>query len=200
METPDRPDDAELKRLLQQPSPPPELRAALHADLERAVAAASAPARSRAWHIAGVVSLVLLGMVTWLIWTPADVGAAYADMLRDRALHGVQQGVTADWLAASRPVFPAEVRVDLAKDCWLGQHPSKHLRLRASDGGTINVFVYDADKFAWKPRGTIDDYRWTVSRPIPGTVVILLYDRRTPPVLVTRLLTGLFPSHTPQRI
>lgn len=200
METPDRPDDAELRRLLQQPSPPPELRAALHADLDRAVAAASAPARSRVWHIAGVVSLLLLGMVTWFVWTPADVGAAYADMLRDRALHGVQQGVTADWLAASRPVLPAEVRVDLAKDCWLGRHPSKHLRLRASDGGTINVFVYHDDNFAWKQRGTIHGHGWIVRYPLPGTVVILLYDQPKPPAAVASLLTSLFPSGAPQRI
>lgn len=200
METPDRPDDAELKRLLQQPSPPPELRAVLHADLDRAVAAASAPARSRAWPIAGVAFLLLLGLGVWFVWTPADVGAAYADVLRDRPLHGVRPGATADWLATNRPVLPAEVRVDLAKDCWLGRHPSKHLRLRASDGGTINVFVYHDDDFAWKPRGTINDYRWIVSRPIPGTVVILLYDRRTLPVVVASIMTGLFPSHAPQRI
>lgn len=200
METPDRPDDAELKRLLQQPSPPPELRAALHADLDRAVVAASAPLRSRARHVAGLVSLLLLGAWAWLMWTPADVGAAYADMLRDSALHGVRQGATANWLAQNRPVLPAGFRLDLAKDCWLNQQPSKHLRLRASDGGTINVFVYHDDNFAWKQRGTIDDHRWIVRRPLPGTVVILLYEQPTPAVLVASLLTSLFPSATPQRI
>lgn len=200
METPDRPDDAELQRLLQQPSPPPGLRAALHAGLDRAVAAASAPARSRGWHIAGVLSLVLLGAGLWLMWTPADVGAAYADMLRDSALHGVRQGATADWLAANRPVLPAGIRLDLAKDCWLNRQPSKHLRLRASDGGTINVFVHHGDDVAWKRRGTIHGHRWIVRSPLPGTVAILLYNQPTPPVSVASLLTSLFPSGAPQRI
>ncbi|MFP5348343.1 MAG: hypothetical protein ACLGHO_00675 [Gammaproteobacteria bacterium] len=200
MEAPDRPNDAELKRLLQQPSPPLELRAALHADLDRAVTAASAPPRSRAWRIAGVLSLALFGAGVWLMWTPADVGAAYADMLRDSALHGVRQGATADWLAANRPALPVGIRLDLAKDCRLNRQPSKHLRLRASDGGTINVFVYHGDNFVWKQRGTIHGHGWIARYPLPGTVVILLYDQPRPPAVVASLLTSLFPSGTPQRI
>lgn len=195
------PDDDELKRLLRAPQPPESLREKLHADLERVVAISSTGRRRRWMRRVGACALLLLGAWgAWVVWTPADVTAAYADIQGDRHLQGVREGAAKAWLVATRPELPAGASVDLVKDCSLGERQSKHLRLRGPDGAVVNVFVHHQAYTALKGHGTIDDQVWAIRHPNPGTVVVVLYDRRALPAHVTAILDSLFPRPAAHRI
>lgn len=205
MQTPSS-DDDELKRLLRAPQPPESLRARLQADLDRAVTtSAGTPVgkitRRRWMRHAGACALLLLGAWgAWLVWTPMDVIAAYADTQGDRHLQGMREGDAKAWVVANRPELPAGVQLDLVKDCWLGERQSKHLRLRGPDGAVVNVFVHHEAYTALKGHGTIHDQHWAIQHPSPGTVVIALYDRHASPVHITAILDSLFPSPVAHRI
>ena len=193
--------DDELKRLLRAPQPPESLQPKLQADLERAVATSGADTRRRWMRRVGACAMLLLGAWgAWVVWTPADVTTAYADIQGDRHLQGVREGAAKAWLMANRPELPDGVRLDLVKDCWLGERHSKHLRLRGPDGAIVNVFVHHEAYTALKGHGTIDDQVWAIRHPDPGTVVVVLYDRRASPAHITAILDSLFPRPATHRI
>lgn len=185
---------------LRRPQPPAGLADALQAQLKRQIGA------NRPWRrrlgVASMLAVLLLGVwLTWFVATPADVTAAYADTVRDRDVKGVWTGHTALWWRQAQPVLPVGVHVELAKDCWLGQRLSKHVRLRSAKLGTVNLFFYDdgAGQGPWptKAGGEVADRAWVLWRVVPGMAVLVLHEPQASRDAVAALVTGLFAKQPP---
>jgi len=189
-------EDARLRALLASPRPPADLGARIRANL--ATPRTAPTARRRRIRALAVLGLALLGAALWfapLGRTPDVIAAAYDDMRKDRDLRGAHNGDPTRWLATKAVHVPAEMRLDLSKDCALDGIVARHLRLVDANLGRVNFFIYEpapAGTRVAPASGAVADQYWLLAEPRPGVVVVVLYDAADKRESVARLVARMF--------
>lgn len=198
-------DDEKLKRVLNLAPIPETLHARLHANLKECIDSENrrSEKRGKKRYFTGLgvglatVLLVCAALLYRVYDTPPTyVMAAYQDMHKDQLLHGVFDGGSARWLVTRGiKLPPADVRVDLSKDCLLGKLPSKHLRLVSGAAGNINLFIHSGPTSIGTEQfeqGEWGNQSWLLLKPRPGLLVAVLSEHASAHPQVIDLVETMF--------
>ena len=187
--------DARLRQLLAEPPVPADLRERIRANLAAPHLAPRGRRRARA-IAAALAAVVLTGLLLLARVdgpTPDLIEAAYADMLRERGLHGRFDDDARRGFGAGTVQLPEGAHLDLSKDCVLDGISARHLRLVHPEFGRVNLFVYASPTTRVAARsGALGNQRWLLLEPRPGLVAVVLYESGREHEAITRLLARLF--------